>query len=281
MIKGLEVRMEAIINGIRMAYDDAGSVPAVLLVHGFPLCRRMWHPQTAALLAAGYRVIAPDLRGFGDSDAPEGPYSMAIFADDLIALLDHLEIETAVVGAMSMGGYILLDLLERYRSRITGACFFQTRPNADDEPGKARRLQLAQEAREKGPQVIADAFLPLLFCDETLAHRLKLTEEVYGWMVNTATAGLAGGLLAMRDRKDFTPLLPGFNLPCLATVGAADKIVPTAILDVFKNGLPNCKTALIPDAGHMANLESPGPFNAELLGFLAELAGKSYNYECC
>jgi pimeloyl-ACP methyl ester carboxylesterase len=273
--------MEAMVNGIQMAYDDAGSGPAILLVHGFPLCRRMWHPQINALLAAGHRVITPDLRGFGDSDAPEAPYSMEIFADDLMALLDHLEIRQATVAAMSMGGYILLNLLERYPERITAACFCQTRTNADDEAGRARRLQLAQETRLKGPQVIADSFLPQLFADESLAHRPKLVEEVYGWMVQTATTGLAGGLLAMRERKDYTPLLPTFTLPCLAVGGVADKIVPPAIIDVFSNGLPNCQTALIPDAGHMANLEAPGPFNAALLEFLAGLTGSTYSHECC
>jgi pimeloyl-ACP methyl ester carboxylesterase len=273
--------MEAIVNGIKLAYDDVGNGPAMLLVHGFPLNRRMWHPQINALVAAGYRAIIPDLRGFGDSAAPDGPYSMDLFADDLITLLDHLEIDTATVAGMSMGGYILLNLLERYPQRISAACFCQTRANADDEAGKSHRLQLAQEAREKGPQVIADLFLPLLLTDESLAQRPRLVEEVYGWMVGTATTGLAGGLLAMRERKDYTPLLPTFYLPCLAIGGIVDKIVPPAILDVFKDGLPSCRTALIPDAGHMANLEAPGPFNAALLGFLAELAGKSFTYECC
>lgn len=273
--------MEAFVNGIRLAYDDAGCGPAVLLVHGFPLCRRMWHPQINALVASGYRVIIPDLRGFGDSDAPAGPYSMELFADDLVALLDHLEIATAVVGGMSMGGYILLNLLERHRSRVTAACFCQTRANADDEAGKARRLQLAQEVGEKGPQVIADTFLPLLLTDESLAQRPKLVEEVYGWMVGTATTGLAGGLLAMRERRDYISLLPTFNLPCLAIGGASDKIVPPAILDVFATGLPNCHRALIPDTGHLANLEAPGPFNAALLEFLAGLTGKSYTHDCC
>jgi pimeloyl-ACP methyl ester carboxylesterase len=260
--------MKAIINGIKIAYDDAGSGPTVLLIHGFPLCRRMWQPQINALVAAGYRVIAPDLRGFGDSDAPIGPYGMDLFTDDLIALLDHLDIDTAVIGGMSMGGYILLNLLERYPQRISAACFCQTRANADDEAGKARRGQMAKEAREQGPQLIADAFLPLLFCDDSLEHRAKLTQEVYSWMVNTATNGLAGGLLAMAERKDYTQLLQNFSVPSLAVGGMADKIVPPAILKVFKEGLPNCRLALIPAAGHLANLEAPGPFNAELLGFL-------------
>ncbi|MBI5657137.1 MAG: alpha/beta fold hydrolase, partial [Geobacter sp.] len=101
--------MQAIINGIQMAYDDTETGLPLLLIHGFPLCRRMWRPQFNKLPRSGYRVIAPDLRGFGESDAPEGPYSMDIFADDMIALLDYLEIDQAVVGGMSMGGYVLFN----------------------------------------------------------------------------------------------------------------------------------------------------------------------------
>ena len=125
--------MRTVINGITMAYDDHGSGPAVVLIHGFPLCRRMWHPQIQALTNAGFRVIAPDLRGFGESDAPDGPYSMELFADDIVELLDHLGIDEAVVGGMSMGGYVLLNLLERHRQRLRGAVFITTHATADDD----------------------------------------------------------------------------------------------------------------------------------------------------
>ena len=106
--------MQAFINGINLAYDDQGSGPAVLLIHGFPLCRKMWRPQFNTLPDAGFRLIAPDLRGFGESDVPDGPYSIDLFADDIVELLDHLELDKAVVGGMSMGGYVLLNLLDRY-----------------------------------------------------------------------------------------------------------------------------------------------------------------------
>src|SRR5512144_213567 len=109
-----DLTMRAVINGITMAYDDNGSGPVLLLIHGFPLCRRMWHPQIKALVDAGFRVITPDLRGFGESDTPEGPYSLVLYADDMVELLDHRGIEKAAVGGMSMGGYILFSLLERH-----------------------------------------------------------------------------------------------------------------------------------------------------------------------
>src|SRR5690242_11777020 len=126
----------AVVNGIVMNYGDAGSGLPLLLIHGYPLSRHMWRCQTEPLAMAGYRVITPDLRGFGSSDAPTGPYGMDLLADDLIALLDHLAIEQAVVGGMSMGGYVLLNMLERYPDRIKAACFLMTRAIADDDAGK-------------------------------------------------------------------------------------------------------------------------------------------------
>ena len=263
--------MKAIINGISMAYDDEGSGEAVLLIHGFPLCRKMWHPQFNALPAAGFRLIAPDLRGFGESDAPDGPYSIDLFADDLVALLDHLGIEKAVVGGMSMGGYVLFNLLERYPRRLSGACFITTRAHADDAAGKAQRLQLAQEVMKFGPDVIVDSFEQLLFAGESLIERPKLVGEVYGWMTGTDSRGLAGGLLAMRERKDYTDLLTSFQIPALAIGAEEDRAAPPEKAREIASGIPGCRLCFIPRAGHMANLENPGAFNDCLLEFLRSI----------
>jgi pimeloyl-ACP methyl ester carboxylesterase len=263
--------MRAVINGITMAYDDSGSGPAVLLIHGFPLCRRMWHPQIRAVTEAGFRVITPDLRGFGESDAPDGPYSMELFADDMVALLDHLGIDRAVIGGMSMGGYVLFNLLERYRPRLNGACFIVTRANADDEAGKERRLALARDVLKFGPQVVAEPFERLLFAENSLIERPKLVAEVYRWMAANDSRGLAGGLLAMRERKDYTRLLTGFAIPALAIGAEVDKAAPPEYVRLIASGIPGCRVSIIPEAGHMVNLENPGAFNAALLEFLGGL----------
>jgi 3-oxoadipate enol-lactonase len=263
--------MSAVINGITMAYDDSGSGPALLLIHGFPLSRRMWHPQIKAVVSAGYRVINPDLRGFGESDSPEGPYSMGLFADDMVGLLDHLGIEKAIVGGMSMGGYVLFNLLERYPERLRGACFITTRATADDEAGKERRLALARDVMKFGPQVVADAFEKILFAEESLVERPKLVGEVYGWMTANDSRGIAGGLLAMRERKDYTQLLAGFTVPALAIGADGDKAAPPDYARAIATGIPGCRLAIIPYAGHMANLENPGAFNAALLEFLRSI----------
>ena len=263
--------MNALVNGINLAYDDAGSGPAVILIHGFPLCRKMWRPQWNKLPLAGFRVIAPDLRGFGESDAPDGPYSMDLFADDVIGLMDHLEVEKAVIGGMSMGGYVLFNLLERYPERVRGAMFITTRATADDEAGKIRRLQLASDVRKFGPQVVADAFETLLFAPGTAAERPKLIEEVYSWMTGIASIGLAGGLLAMRERKDYSMLLSSFHVPALAIGAEQDQAAPPATSRAIAAGIPGCKLCIVPAAGHLANLEDVKAFNTCVLEFLASL----------
>ena len=263
--------MQAIINGITLNFDDQGSGLPLLLIHGFPLNRQMWRPQFRALTAAGFRVIAPDLRGFGESDAPDGPYSIDLFADDLVALLDHLGIESAVVGGMSMGGYVLFNLLERYPERLRGACFIVTRAGADDETGKERRLVLAREVMKSGLKVVADAFETLLFAEESLVERPKLVEEVYRWMSANDSRGIAGGPLAMRERKDYTQMLSGFAIPALAIGAEQDKAAPPDNTRLIAGGIPGCRLAVIPHAGHMANLENPGAFNGALLEFLRSL----------
>jgi 3-oxoadipate enol-lactonase len=264
--------MKEIVNGITMAWDDCGSGPAVCLIHGFPLNRLMWRPQVGALTASGYRVITPDLRGFGASDAPDGPYSMDLFADDLAALLDHLGIMRVVFGGMSMGGYILLNILERYPEKVAAACFIATRSGADDEAGRERRRKLAMDVVESGSRPVADLFAGMLFAESTAKTRPGLTQEVYGWMEGTGARGVAGALRAMAGRKDYTALLGSFRLPCLVIGAEQDNAVSREQIQILAAGLPHHKLCMVPEAGHLVNMEQPDLFNNSLLEFLDGLS---------
>lgn len=124
------------------------------------------------------------------------------------------------------------------------------------------------------PRVVADAFEQLLFAEGSAQNRPKLVRDVYGWMMETGSHGLAGGLLAMRERKDYTPLLGTFTLPCLVIGALRDRAIPLDQVRILEAGLPAARTCLIEDAGHMANLEEAGAFNACLLEFLRGLAGE-------
>jgi len=260
--------MKVKINGCVMAWDDVGSGTPVVLIHGFPLCRRMWEPQVAALAAAGYRAITCDLRGFGESEATGSALSMDLLADDVAALLDHLAIERAVIGGMSMGGYVVLNLLDRHPRRLSAALFMVTRAAADDEPGKMRRTALAGEVQEGRSEVVTEAFEEILFAGDVPSTRPDLIAQVKAWMEATAPEGLAGGLLAMRDRRDYVDLLKTFDVPALVIGSEGDRAVPLEHSRILSQGLPSARLCVIPRAGHMANIEQPEAFNRCLLEFL-------------
>lgn len=263
--------MKADINGISLAYSDRGKGLPLILIHGFPLCRKMWRPQAGALAKAGCRVITPDLRGFGESGSASGPISMDIYADDIVALMDHLRLDKAVVGGMSMGGYVLLNLLERYPARIAAQLFIVTKAGGDDDAGKARRTALAEAARLQGSLPVAEAFRGLLFAPATMSDDPGLVDEVFGWMRATNQAGAAAGLIAMRDRKDSTPLLGSFKQPALVIGADQDQAIPVENSRVIAEGLPDAKLSILHGGGHMVNMEQPDAFNETILAFMAGL----------
>lgn len=264
--------MKTEINGISMSYDDLGSGPPVVLLHGFPLNRQMWRLQTRALTQAGFRFIAPDLRGFGETDAPEGPYSMSLLADDVVALLDQLGIGRAVIGGMSMGGYVLLNLLDRHPDRFIGACFITTRSSCDDDTVKAGRLALLERARRDGIRTLTELFTSTLFAGRTAERHPGLIRDLRRWILSTELRGMEGAMHAMLDRPDYSPLLGKFSLPCLIIGAEDDRAVRPEDIRTLAEGLPDAELCLLPGAGHMANLEKPSLFNDCLLRFLHRVA---------
>ena len=262
--------MKADINGTTFAYSDRGNGLSLVLIHGFPLCRKMWRPQAEALAKAGCRVITPDLRGFGESGLGSGTVNMDVYADDIVALLDHLGIDRAVVGGMSMGGYVLFNLLERHPDRVAVPLFIVTKAGGDDEAGKARRTALADAARNQGSLPVAEVFRSVLFAPATLTEAPELVKEVFGWMRATAPLGAAAGLIAMRDRKDYAPLLGTFSQPALVIGADQDQAIPGDNSRIIAEGLPDAKLCVLP-GGHMVNLEQPQAFNKAIVEFLAGL----------
>jgi len=263
--------MKADINGCTLAYSDRGKGLPLILIHGFPLCRNMWRPQVEALAKAGCRVITPDLRGFGESKLTSEMVSMDVYADDIVALLDRLGIDKAVVGGMSMGGYVLLNLLERYPDRIAAPIFIVTKAGGDDDAGKSRRTALAEASHVQGILPVAEAFRNILFAPATLADNPELVGEVLGWILATDPPGAAAALIAMRDRKDFIPLLGGISQPALVIGADQDLAMPVENSRVIAEGLPDADLCILHGGGHMVNLEQPEGFNEAVLEFLAGL----------
>lgn len=259
------------VNGVSLAFEEQGEGPAVLFIHGYPLNRTIWAHQMAQL--SGFRRIAPDLRGMGLSDAPDLGYSMGTYADDLIALLDVLGVDRAVVCGLSMGGYVALELLRRYRERIRALILMDTRAEPDSADEKRARDTAAALAREAGAAAIAEAMLPKLFAPATQRSNPEAVELVRRLMESMPVAGIVGALTAMRDRSDSTPLLPSLqDLPTLVVGGEQDQLTPPARIRRMAEGIPGARLIVIPGAGHLPPVEQPAVTTRILAEFLRSLA---------
>ena len=255
------------VGDTQLAYTDAGLGQPVVLLHGYPFNRSLWNEQVGAL-SNSYRVITPDLRGFGESDASPGPATMNRMAQDVAALLVHLEISRAVIGGLSMGGYVALAFYKEFPSRVRSLILADTRAPADTEEGKQTRHQQAEKALAEGMAGIADSMLPKLLTPETVSKRPDLVKRVRDMMLKTKPEGAAGALLGMAEREDQTALLSQISCPTLILVGREDPITPVADSEKMHREIAGSRLVVIENAAHVSNLERTDHFNKELMRFL-------------
>ncbi|OGO38621.1 MAG: hypothetical protein A2W35_09540 [Chloroflexi bacterium RBG_16_57_11] len=260
--------MQVTVNGFSMAYSDAGQGPPLLLVHGFPLNRQLWQPQLDGLSEVA-RVIAPDLRGHGDSQAIPGPYSMDLFADDLNLFLDALGIhEKIVLCGLSMGGYVVFAFYRKYPHRLRGLILTATRAAADTPEGRLARDQMTALAREKGVPAISESMLPKLLAPQAYPNRPDLVEQVRSITLGVSLEGVLGDLAALKDRPDSTPTLAQIDVPTLLLHGADDQIIPLSEAQAMQAGLRGSKLVVLPEAGHLLGLENANVFNEAVRHYL-------------
>ena len=253
-----------------LAYDEVGTGPAVVLLHGYPFNRSMWSEQVAAL-RKDHRVIVPDLRGHGESPALAGPGTMPAMASDVAALLDKLNVSEAIIGGLSMGGYVALAFYRQLPARVRGLILADTRATADTDDAKQTRAQQAAKALSEGMEGIADGMLPKLLTPETVAKRPEIVKQLRNMMAETNPEGAAAALQGMAARADQTSLLPHISVPTLILVGSEDGITPVADSELMNREIRNSRLEVIEGAGHVSNLERPEEFNAALAIFLREV----------
>ena len=259
------------LENIDIAYDDVGSGPSVLLVHGYPFNRSLWTEQVA-VLKDQYRVITPDLRGFGDSEySDDGSSSMNRMAQDLALLMDALNIPNAVIGGLSMGGYVVLAFYRQFANRVRGLILADTRPQADTEEGKQTRFKQVEQIRADGMGGIADAMLPKLLTPETVSKRPEVVKRIREMMIRTKPEGAAAALLGMATRADQTSLLAEIQVPSLILVGRGDPITPVADSETMHEKIRGSRLVVIEDAAHVSNIEQAEVFNRELKSFLGKV----------
>jgi 3-oxoadipate enol-lactonase len=259
------------LNGVNLAVEVKGEGPAILFIHGYPHDRSIWAHPMAVL--EGYRRIAPDLRGMGESDAPDLGYSIETYAGDLAALLDTLGVEEVVLCGLSMGGYVAFEFLRRWRRRVRGLVLMDTRAEADTAEAKRGRDAAAATARESGAAAVATALLPRMLAPTTLSGSPGVVDRVRAMMASTPVAGIVGALGAMRDRVDSAELLLTLaGLPTLVIVGEDDALTPPAQVRAMADAIPGATLAAIPGAGHLPPVERPVETTRALGDFLRSLS---------
>jgi 3-oxoadipate enol-lactonase len=231
----------------------------LVLIHAFPLNARMWEPQLA-LASGGWRVIAPHLRGFGEGKGDPPASSIDDYAGDIIDLLDALHIDDAVLGGLSMGGYVAFGILRNAPRYVRGLVLADTRAEADTPDGVAGRKRMLQLLADKGPGAIADEMLPKLLSESTRASRPDVVERVRSLALSNSADSIAGAIRALMTRPDSTPLLATIHCPTLILVGDQDVLTPPALSEQMHRAIPGSELSVIANAGHLSHLEQPAAF---------------------
>jgi pimeloyl-ACP methyl ester carboxylesterase len=253
-------------------YDEAGTGLPVVLLHAFPLDRRMWWLQRHGL-AAVCRVVTPDLRGFGDSAPWDGVPSIDRQAEGVCALLDRLlPNEPVVMGGLSMGGYVTLAFARKYPDRLRGLILADTRADADSVEARANRDKMIAFAGEHTAADVVEQMLPRLLCDATRTGKPDVVEEVRRIGSAQSQEGTIAGLISLRDRPDATSVLKTIRVPTLVIVGSDDTATPPALAEVMATGITGAQLVTIPEAGHLSNLEQTERFNETVRQFVENLS---------
>ncbi|HMB94539.1 MAG TPA: alpha/beta fold hydrolase [Tepidisphaeraceae bacterium] len=252
-----------------MNYLDRGRGLPIILVHCFPLDSRMWQAQIDAL-SDHYRIIAPDLRGFGQSISSES-FTINSLADDLHALLSNIGALPCLLAGLSMGGYVALAYAKKFPADLRGLALIDTRADADTPEARENRNKMIELAKSAGSKAIADAMFPKLLCASTIQNHPPIAQNARLIMQSQSPLTLQHALAAMRDREDQTGNLPSIVVPTLILVGEQDAITPPPMAQAMQKLLPDSKLVPIPDAGHLSPMEQPDAVNRALQQFAEEI----------
>lgn len=259
----------AAIDGRTIRYLEAGSGWPVVLIHAFPLNADMWRPQLDRV-PEGWRFIAPDVRGFGPLAAHQpGPASIDDLATDVVGLLDYLELDTAVMGGLSMGGYITFALFRLAPERFTGMVLADTKAQADTPQGLDARRQMIELAHTRGAAGVAESMLPKLLGMSTAQRRPDLARQVSAMIETAEASAIVAAIQAMMGRPDSSPDLSRIACPTLVVVGQEDVLTPLGDAAAMQNQISRSRLVVLPEAGHLSNLEAPDGFALAIADFLA------------
>lgn len=237
-------------------YEVTGHGPPVVLLHAFPANHDLWEPASQALTTR-YRVIAPDLRGHGESGVGEGPATMAKHAADLARILDEEDVGRAVFAGVSIGGYVLFEFWRKFRGRGAALILCNTKAQADTPEGRAGRLQAAADVLERGTEPFFESMLPKLLGRTTLATRPDLVEGALQMMRKMSAEDVALVQRGMAERADSLETLKSINVPTLILTGDEDALAGVSEAELMKNNISGSQMKVVAKAGHYSPWEQP------------------------
>lgn len=256
--------------GGQLTVYSGGTGSALLFIHGFPFDHALWQ-QTAEPLLESYRIIVPDLRGFGESQPPEKKaFEMSDFADDLARLLDEMKIERVVICGLSMGGYIAMQFLKKYPEKLAGLILCDTKTAADTPEAAAGRRRLSERIFETGSEPLT-AGIPMLLSPETIEKAPEKAEFLRAMMLRQCPSGIAAAALGMANRADTTAFLEEVKVPALVICGSDDKLSSSQLMRNLASRLPKAEFIEIQGAGHLVPLEKPTEMSAILDRFMKKI----------
>jgi pimeloyl-ACP methyl ester carboxylesterase len=259
-----------------IAYLDSApgeaQLRACVLLHAFPIGANLWEPQLRSV-PGGWRLIAPDLRGFGGSTELDTitNASMSDYAQDVIDLLDELGISRVVIGGASMGGYATFAFLQAAGDRVDGVILANTRAGADSPESRANRRNMLAVLDREGPSGVSRDMMPRLLGRTTQETNPEIEAFVRRLIKQQSPMAIRTAIHRMMHRPDSTPLLSSINVPALIITGEEDALIPVDESRAMAAAVSGARLEIVPRAGHLANLEQPDAFNNALHEFLTTL----------
>jgi 3-oxoadipate enol-lactonase len=257
------------IRGIKIAYDDLGAGDALVFIHGHPFNRSMWDYQLDHF-KGDYRLILPDLRGYGDSDVSFPRVLLDEMALDIAHLLDELGIDQAVFCGLSMGGQIVLDFYRLFPGRVKAIIIADSDARGETPESYDRRLLLAETILKDGMKKYTDEHIHEYIAPASIQNQ-PAYDHLYTMMTHTKAEGAAAAHRGRAERRDHLSILPSINVPALIVVGSADYFTPLPVAEIMSNLIPDADLVCINGAGHLPNMETPTEFNRALRAFLTRV----------
>ena len=222
-------------------------------------------------LSATNRVIAYDIRGHGESEIGSAHYSIELFVDDLFALMEHLNIPKAILCGLSMGGYIALRAMERNPDKVLGLILCDTKSEADGNEAKIKRANGIKFVQTNGMKYYAQDYVKIVFAPSSFDAHAESIKTIQSIVERMAPSSIFGTLLALAARTDTTNSLPAIKCPVLILVGDKDTVTPVAASQMMKDKIPGAEMFVIPNSGHISNMENPVEFNKRLIEFVVKI----------